>query len=98
MTLALVTGPAELPITTAEAKSHLVVDHADDDDLIDAMIGGALKLAETRTNRQLVSATYDYKLARFADLIQLPRPPLSNHPTNPTCPPARPVHAHPPLA
>ena len=78
MTLILVTAPSTEPLTTAEAKAHLVVDHSDDDTLIDAMVGGARKLAETRTNRQLVSATYDLKVQRFTDRIQLPRPPLTS--------------------
>lgn len=78
MTLIEVTAPAAEPLTTAEAKAHLVVDHSDDDTIIDAMVAAARKLAETRTNRQLVSATYDLKIDRWADRIQLPRPPLTS--------------------
>ena len=76
MTLAEVTPPAAEPLTTAEAKAHLVVEHSDDDTLIDAQIAAARKLAETRTNRQLVQATYDWKIDRFSDLMHLPKPPL----------------------
>ena len=76
MTLSTVTPPAEAPLTLAEAKAHLVVDFTDDDDLITAQIDAARHLAEIRTNRQLVAATYDYKIQRFSTIIRLPKPPL----------------------
>jgi uncharacterized phiE125 gp8 family phage protein len=75
MTLIVVTPPTEEPLTTAEAKQHLVVEHSNDDTLIAAQIEAARRLAELRTNRQLVVATYDWKIDRFTDRIRLPKPP-----------------------
>lgn len=78
MTLSVVTPPAAEPITTDQAKAHLVVGTADDDALIDRCIASARRLAEVRTRRQLMPATYTLKIDRFTDTIPLPRPPLQS--------------------
>jgi uncharacterized phiE125 gp8 family phage protein len=45
-------------ITTAEAKTHMRIDAADDDTYIAALIAAATNYAETYTGRQFVTATY----------------------------------------
>ena len=78
MGLSLATAPTELPVTMQMAKRHLRVTDGDEDDLIRALIGGATDHAQTVTNRQMVSATYEYTLNAWEDVIYLPRPPLSS--------------------
>ena len=73
MSLVLVTAPAVEPITLAEAKLHLRVDHDDEDDLITALIVAARRQAETFTRRALVEQTWRLTLDAFpAAPIRLP--------------------------
>ena len=46
------------PITTAEAKTQLVVDHSDDDTFIDTLIVAARKYCERFTRRALITQTW----------------------------------------
>lgn len=59
-----VTGIAE-PVSLAEVKQHLRVDIPDDDGLITALISSARQMAETLTNRQLLTATWNLVLDAF---------------------------------
>jgi len=70
------TPPTTEPVTLAEAKLHLRVDHADEDTLISSLIAAARAWAETLLARQLVTATWQLTLPEFADAIMLPRPPF----------------------
>jgi uncharacterized phiE125 gp8 family phage protein len=54
----LLTGPAAEPVTLAEAKSHLRVEHDDDDDLIAALIAGSRIHVEAQTRRALITQTW----------------------------------------
>lgn len=75
--LAVVTPPAEEPLTLAEAKAHLRVDGSDQDPLIAALIGVAREHAEAITRRALVTQTLRLTLDCFAGWdIELPRAPL----------------------
>ena len=65
MPLALVTPPAEEPVSLVEAKLHLRVDIADDDALITALISAARQAAETITGRQIVTARWKMILDSF---------------------------------
>ena len=58
------TGIAE-PVSLAEVKLHLRVDIPDDDTLILALISSARQMAETLTNRQLLTATWNLVLDAF---------------------------------
>lgn len=77
MSLELVTPASGEPISTAEAKAHLNVSHSADDDYIDALISAARDLAETRLNRQILTADYRWRRDRFADVMVFPLSPVS---------------------
>ena len=51
----LLTGPSAEPITLAEAKAFLRVEHDDDDDLISALVAGSRIHVETQTRRALIT-------------------------------------------
>lgn len=78
--LSLATAPAEEPVTTAEAKTHLRVDHSDEDDLIAAQIVASRRWCESRQRRAYVTQTWDLFMDRFplggSTPIMVPRAPL----------------------
>lgn len=86
MRVVVVTPPAEEPVTLAEAKLHLRVDHAEDDALIAALIVSARQVCELRLDRAIVTQTLDAFLDRWPcgsawwdrGRIALPRPPLQS--------------------
>ena len=69
-------APSSYPVTTAEAKSHLRVDIADDDTLIASMISAATDYVENYTGRAFVTRTYRADLMNFYDFIELPMEPI----------------------
>lgn len=75
-----VSGPAQEPVTVAQAKSHLNVTHSDDDSLITALVAAAREACEVETGRCFVWSTWELKLDAFPyrghQEIRLPRPPL----------------------
>ena len=71
-------APALEPLTTAEAKLHLRVDHSEEDDLIDRMVAAARQSVELFTNRSLINTTFTLKLDGFPQEIRTPRSPLSS--------------------
>ena len=58
MSSILLTGPAFEPITLAETKAYLRVEHNDDDDVIAALIAGARVHVEAQTRRALITQTW----------------------------------------
>ena len=54
----LLTGPAVEPVTLAEAKLFLRVEHDDDDDLIAALVAGSRIHVEAQTRRALITQTW----------------------------------------
>ena len=81
MKLRLVTPPA-LPVTLAEAKAYLRVDHAFEDAGISAMIAAAVNLLDGRNGilgRCLEPATWELLLDRFPNReIRLPLGPVAS--------------------
>jgi uncharacterized phiE125 gp8 family phage protein len=61
----LLAAPAAEPITVAEAKLYLRVEHADDDALITALIAAARTHVEARTRRALITQTWRFIFDRW---------------------------------
>lgn len=75
-----ITPAAVEPVTVAEAKTHLRVDHADDDVYIAALIAAARETVENWTNRSLTNQTYELVQDGWpaGDTFYLPRSPLQS--------------------
>jgi len=68
MTLKLIQGPTAYPLTLAETKAHLRVDHTDDDSLIQTYIAAATAYADGPVGvlgRALVNQTWQETLDTF---------------------------------
>jgi uncharacterized phiE125 gp8 family phage protein len=79
MGLKLVTPPAAEPLTLAEAKAHLRVDSASEDDLITGLIKAAREWCEEYQNRAYITQTWDLCLDAFPESPSyLPKPPLQS--------------------
>lgn len=80
MGLKLITPPTTTPITLAEAKAHLRVDHTDEDALIAALLQSVTDAAEIFSGRAFVDQTWDLYLDAFPTEndkeIKIPKPPL----------------------
>ena len=74
--LSITTQPSVEPITTAEAKTHLRVEHSSDDTFIDTLITAARRACERYCGAQFCTATYSWKLDCFTAVLWVPRPPL----------------------
>lgn len=75
--LYLATAATNEPVTTAQMREHLVVEHTNDNTYIDMLISAARLAAETFCARQFMQATWEYRLdGDFPHEILLPRPPL----------------------
>lgn len=79
MGLTIVTPPTAEPFTTAEAKAHLKVETSDDDTLIDRLVKAARRDCESRTERALITQTWDWffdELPEDGDPLWVPLPRL----------------------
>lgn len=74
--LTLMTPPTEEPVTLAEAKLYLRIDHDVEDGLLSALLVAAREYVEMYTRRQLVTATWELTLDTWPACIRPPRPPL----------------------
>jgi uncharacterized phiE125 gp8 family phage protein len=74
----VITGPAAEPVTLAEAKVDLRVDHTADDDLITNLIKAAREDAEMVAERAFVNRTLELSLSGWPsdNIVRLPMPPL----------------------
>jgi uncharacterized phiE125 gp8 family phage protein len=64
MSATLLIGPAIEPITLADAKAYLRIEHAADDDALAALVAGARIHVEAQTRRALITQTW--RLSRDA--------------------------------
>jgi len=71
-------APAAEPLTLADAKVHLRVDHSDDDALITANITAARGHVEARTGTRLYTQTVSLKADDWSDLDSLPIAPVQS--------------------
>src|SRR5690606_7580918 len=72
-------APANMPVSLAEAKAHLRVDHDDQDDLITAQIKAATAWLDGYAGilgRALVTQTWRQDFVGFADHLALPISPV----------------------
>lgn len=89
MGLVQLVEPAEEPVSLAEAKAHLRVDHAEEDGLIGTLVRAAREHVETYLRRSLVTQRWELVLDAFeapavsfwpayprGPSIALPRPPI----------------------
>lgn len=82
MALRLITAPTVFPVTLAEAKAHLRVDHSTDDDLINLYIEASTAYCdgpEGFLGRAIVTQTWELVIDEFPDNeIKIPLPPLQS--------------------
>ena len=81
MAIVTVTAATQDPVTLADVKDHLVVDHSDDDTYIASLLAAVVAYLEAVQDRTLVTTTYDLKLDRFPTgdgVIELPLAPLAS--------------------
>ena len=71
------TEPAVEPVTLAEAKKHLRVEHDADDALITASIVAAREWCETYLDATLIHTQWQMTLDFFPVYIRLPKPPMA---------------------
>ena len=76
MPLSITTAPNDEPITQAEAKAHIRIDHADEDGVIDTMRYAARSAVETFLQSALLPTVYNYTLDGFPPEITLPIGPV----------------------
>lgn len=78
--LTLITAPPVEPVTLAEAKAHLRIDHSDEDEMVAALIVAARQHIDGKDGwlgRALVTQTWQLALTAFpAGGIRVPLPPL----------------------
>ena len=70
----LITPPAALPVSLAEAKLNLRIDGNEQDTMIEAWLHGITAHAEHVTGRSFINQTWRVTLDAFPDAIELPVP------------------------
>lgn len=80
MAYKVITAAATEPVSLADAKLHLRVDHADEDVMIESLITAAREFAEHYTGRALATQTLEMALDSFpgsSGEIELEMPPVA---------------------
>lgn len=78
MSATLLTMPADLPVTLAEAKEDLRIDDASQDAVVAAWLAGIVDYTEHRLGRALISQTWRIWADAFPDAFMVPRPPAAS--------------------
>ena len=78
MSLTLVTPPSVEPVAIGEVQEQAIVAHPEDNALIARLITAARMHVEQVTWRQLITATYEWRLDRLCGALYVPRPPLQS--------------------
>lgn len=76
-----VTPAASPPISTADAKKHLQVEHSDDDALIAAQVAAAVDHVERFTSQVLADCVMEMVLSgfpEFPEMLSIPREPVTD--------------------
>ena len=77
--VARVSAPAAEPLTLAEVKAWLRIEHDDEDDLLATLIAAAREQAECRTGRSLITQSWEVTYADVAPQeIPLPHGPVQS--------------------
>lgn len=79
MTPILVTPPAKLPVSLAEVREQLRIDHVEDDATLAGLIEAATDLVEVHLNQALITRTYKAYLDQWPE-VQYVRRVWSNYP------------------
>ena len=74
----LITAPVKQLITTDDAKTHLREDASANDAYIDDLVLSATSMFESETEKQLLTATWEYYLDAFPTVINLPYGPVQS--------------------
>jgi uncharacterized phiE125 gp8 family phage protein len=74
----VVTQPTTEPITLAQAKSHLRIDHSDDDTYLNLCITAARSYFEKMCEITIPSTTLKLSLDNFEDVLYLPKGPIQS--------------------
>ena len=78
MALKIIIPPIQEPVTLEEAKAHLRIDGADEDNFISSLITAAREYAEGFQRRAYITQTWELWLDNWPDknYISIPLPPL----------------------
>jgi uncharacterized phiE125 gp8 family phage protein len=74
MSIVLVTGPTDEPVSLGEAKNHLRVDITDDDAYIESLITVARRSCEYIANKKFITQTWNLLLDGFPGSTKLELP------------------------
>ncbi len=78
MSTQLLTPPASLPVTLAEAKEDLRIDDTAQDSVVAAWLAGIVGYTEHRLGRALITQTWRIVHDRFPDAFMVPMPPAQS--------------------
>ena len=84
MSLSLVTGPTQEPVTIEEAKQHMRIEVSADDAMVAAFVLAAREWVEGQIKRSLITQTFDYFIdwdwptVGYTDRIMLPINPVQS--------------------